>query len=111
MKKVRSLKDILNDPRIERVVKNYDGYAKHMIECKDGYRFEGDRTIDIGNIYELCASVNENLEEDKPRDKNNCKHPIEHMGADNISEYCTLCYTFFEKDTPGSWSKGSTRIK
>lgn len=62
MKLVRNLKDIQSDERIERFVRNYDGYGKHLIECVDGYRFEGDRTIEIGSISEICYSINNNLE-------------------------------------------------
>ncbi len=61
-KKLKTLIDIQKDQRIERVELNYDGKGRHMVECKDGYRFEGERTIDIGNISELCGAINDWLE-------------------------------------------------
>lgn len=61
-KTVRTVKDIQEDERIDRFIKNYDGPGKHMVECKDGYRFEGERTIDIGTVAEICDSINKNLE-------------------------------------------------
>jgi hypothetical protein len=65
MKKVKNIKDILADPRIERVIKDYDGYGKHMVECKKGFRFEANNsTIEIGNIKEICYEVNERLEKE-----------------------------------------------
>lgn len=63
MKTVKTLSDIKSDPRIVRFEKDYDGYGKHMVECIDGYRFEGDRTIEIGTIKEICYSINTNLEQ------------------------------------------------
>jgi hypothetical protein len=61
-KKVRSWEDIKNDPRIESVWWQYDGKNKHMVECKEGFRFENERTIDIGTVKELCDSVNNQLD-------------------------------------------------
>lgn len=66
-KKVKNLLDIYSDKRIGRFVKNYDGYGKHMVECEDGWRFEGERTIEIGNIKEICYSINNNLERYKTK--------------------------------------------
>lgn len=61
-KKVRSLADILADPRIENFIRDYDGYGKHMVTCKDGYRFEScSSTIEIGNMKEICYEINERL--------------------------------------------------
>lgn len=57
-KKVKTLADIVADNRIVCVQLNYDGKGKHMIECKDGYKFENERTVDIGTIKELVYSVN-----------------------------------------------------
>jgi len=66
MVKVRTLEMILNDPRIERVIKDYDGRGRHMVECKDGYVFEScSSTIEIGNIKELCDEINNRLIEKK----------------------------------------------
>lgn len=62
MKKVRTLEDIKNDPRIEEFIKDYDGKGRHMVACKDGYQFESfSSTIEIGNISELCFEINERL--------------------------------------------------
>lgn len=62
MSKVKTLKDILSDKRIESFVKNYDGYGKHMVECKPGYRFEANSsTIEVGSISEICDEINERL--------------------------------------------------
>jgi hypothetical protein len=60
-KKVRTINDIKADPRIENVIMNYDGKS-HYVECKDGYKFEGERTIDIGRVGELCYCINNCLE-------------------------------------------------
>lgn len=62
MKKVHTIKQILADSRIELFVKNYDGPGKHMVECKDGYNFEKERTIDIGSVKEICDAINDWLE-------------------------------------------------
>lgn len=62
MHKVSTKFHIENDLRIERVIYNYDGRGRHMVECKEGYRFEGERTIEIGSIKEICYSINNNLE-------------------------------------------------
>lgn len=64
-KKVKTLKDIKGDPRIERIEIDYDGRGKHMAECKDGFRFENERTIEIGNIKEICYSINTWLEKEE----------------------------------------------
>lgn len=61
-KKVSKLTDIMKDERIEQFIRNYDGPGKHMVACKDGFRFEGDRTIEIGTIAEICYSINEHLD-------------------------------------------------
>lgn len=63
---VRTWKAIQQDPRIEQVIWQYDGPGKHSIECKDGWKFEGERTQDIGTVAELCDAVNFNLEEASP---------------------------------------------
>ena len=66
MKKVKTLKDILSDERIESFVKDYDGYGKHMVECKTGYRFEANSsTIEIGNMKEICYEINERLNKEE----------------------------------------------
>ena len=62
MPKVKNLKTILSDPRIERVITDYDGKGRHTVECKDGYVFEScSSTIEIGNIKELCDEINNRL--------------------------------------------------
>lgn len=61
-KKVFTLKQILADPRIENFIRDYDGYGRHMVECKDGYKFERERTIDIGSIAEIADAINWQLE-------------------------------------------------
>lgn len=61
-KKVRNVDQILSDPRIDRFIKNYDGYGVHLVECKTGYLFEGDRTIDIGSLKDICYCINTWLE-------------------------------------------------
>lgn len=64
-KKVRTEADIKADARIENFIRDYDGYGKHMVECKKGFRFEANSsTIEIGNMKELCYEVNERLEID-----------------------------------------------
>lgn len=60
-KKVKSIEDIKNDLRIDDLIIGYDGRGKHMVECKTGFNFEGERTIDIGTIKEICYSINEYL--------------------------------------------------
>lgn len=61
-KKVKSFNDIKDDPRIERLVKNYDGYGFHMVEAIDGYRFEScNSTIEIGSIKQLCDEINKRM--------------------------------------------------
>ena len=57
-KKVKTEADIKADPRIEQFVRNYDGYGKHMVACKTGFVFEQERTIDIGNMKEICDCIN-----------------------------------------------------
>jgi hypothetical protein len=64
-KKVHNLNQILADPRIERFIKDYDGYGKHMVECKTGWLFERERTIDIGSIKEICGCINDWLDKDE----------------------------------------------
>lgn len=61
MKVVRTIADIKADPRIAQFIENYDGRGKHHVECVDGYRFENERTIDIGTVSEICDSINNNL--------------------------------------------------
>ena len=61
-KKVRTEADIKADPRIDEFIRNYDGYSKHMVACKTGFNFERERTIDIGNMKEICEAINEKLE-------------------------------------------------
>lgn len=61
-KKVRTIEDIKSDPRISEFYFRHDDKNVHMAVCKDGYKFEGDRTIEIGNIKEICDSVNTKLE-------------------------------------------------
>lgn len=58
----KGLQDILKDERIDRVIQDYDGKGRHMVECKDGFRFERERTIDIGTIAELKEAIKYNLE-------------------------------------------------
>lgn len=66
MKKVKTITDILSDERIESLIKDYDGYGKHMVECKPGFRFEANSsTIEIGNIKELCYEINERLNKEE----------------------------------------------
>jgi len=62
MKKVKTLLDIEKDKRVERVIKDYDGKGKHMVEFKDGFKLNGETSIDIGNTKDLCYGVNEQLE-------------------------------------------------
>lgn len=62
MKQVKTIADIENDPRIDRFIKNYDGFGVHMVECKDGYKFENERTIDIGSVKDICYCINNYLE-------------------------------------------------
>ena len=62
MKKVKTIKDIQSDPRIKCFIRNYDGPGVHMVECKDGYNFERERTIDIGSVSEICGAINDWLE-------------------------------------------------
>lgn len=57
-KKVRSIADIKADPRIDDFIQNYDGYGKHLVECKKGWAFENERTIEIGTIKEICDTIN-----------------------------------------------------
>jgi len=65
-KKVKTEADIKADPRIDEFIKNYDGYGKHMVGCKTGFRFEANSsTIEIGNMKELCYEVNERLYKDE----------------------------------------------
>lgn len=61
-RKVKCELDIRSDPRIDYFIRNYDGYGKHMVSCKTGWNFEGERTIDIGSMKEICDSINEKLE-------------------------------------------------
>ena len=62
-KKVRNIRDIKADPRIERVIIDYDGKGRHMVESKGFFRFEScNSTIEIGNIKELCEEVNNRLQ-------------------------------------------------
>jgi hypothetical protein len=58
MKKVKSLNDIKADSRIESIHVDYDGKGKHMVECKEGFRFENERTIEIGTVKQICYSIN-----------------------------------------------------
>jgi hypothetical protein len=63
-KKVRSLSDISIDPRIERIIIDYDGHGKHMIECKSGFKFEScSSSVEVGSIKQLCFEINERLVE------------------------------------------------
>jgi len=61
-KKVKTEADIKADPRVDEFIRNYDGYGKHMVACKTGWNFERERTIDIGNMKEICDAINEKLE-------------------------------------------------
>ena len=63
-KKVKSIAEIKADPRIFEFIKNYDGNNVHMVSCKDGFKFYGEITIEIGNVKEICDSINFNLETD-----------------------------------------------
>ncbi len=59
MKKVKTIADIKADPRVESFTKNYDGPGVHMVQLKDGYNFERERTIDIGSVSEICGAIND----------------------------------------------------
>lgn len=61
-KKVKSVAEIKADPRIFEFIKNYDGNNVHMVSCKDGFKFDRERTIEIGNVKQICESINFNLE-------------------------------------------------
>lgn len=62
-KKVKTLQDIKNDPRISNVIVDYDGRGKHMVECIDGLKFEScSSTVEIGTVAELCDEINNRLE-------------------------------------------------
>ena len=63
MKKLRTIRDIKCDPRVERLTRNYAGFGVHMVELKDGYRFDFDTTIEIGNVKEICESLNNSVYE------------------------------------------------
>lgn len=63
-KKVKTIADIKSDPRIDHFEYRYDGYNVHMVVCKDEFKFEGERTCEIGNIKQICDSINFNLEKD-----------------------------------------------
>ena len=39
-KKVRTEADIKADPRIDEFIRNYDGYGRHMVGCKTGFRLD-----------------------------------------------------------------------
>lgn len=59
--KVRTLDDCRNHPLIEDVIKNYDGPGTHMVECIEGYRFDGEATISIGSVADCCYMINTRL--------------------------------------------------
>ena len=62
MKKVKSKEDIKMHPLIVDFIENYNGKGRHMVECKEGYKFESfNSTIEIGTIKELCYEINERL--------------------------------------------------
>jgi len=68
-KKVKSIADIKADPRIDEFIPDYDGKGKHMVSCKDGFRFESfSSTVEHGNIKELCYEINERLYKDDQQD-------------------------------------------
>lgn len=65
MKKVATIQDILSDERIESFIRDYDGYGKHMVECKKGFRFStNSSTIEIGSVKEICYEINEHLDKE-----------------------------------------------
>lgn len=61
-KTVRTIADIKADPRVKDFIRNYDGPGTHMVEVKDGYNFECERTIDIGTVPQICDAINDYLE-------------------------------------------------
>lgn len=61
-RKVKTIDDIKADSRISEFHYQYDDKNVHMVVCKDGYKFEGERTIEIGNMKEICDSINSKLE-------------------------------------------------
>lgn len=68
MIKAKSWEDIKADPRIEEAHWQYDGRNKHMVLCKEGYRFDNTECrSDIGTVKELCESVNTYLQEHSPK--------------------------------------------
>lgn len=60
--KVKTIKDIRKDSRIADFIHNYDGRGRHFVECKEGFRFEGETTCAIGSVKEICEDINERLE-------------------------------------------------
>ena len=68
MTKIKTLAEIIAHPLIDRVIEDYDGRGRHMVECKDGYRFESfSSTIEIGSIKELCDCINNWMEKQCPK--------------------------------------------
>ena len=62
IKKVRTIKDIKNDPRIKCLTSGYDE-GQSMVEAHDGYLFWGETGSEIGTIKQLCYEINNWLEE------------------------------------------------
>lgn len=67
MKKVKTIADIKSDPRVDMFIRNYDGYGKHSVVLKDGYGFDGERSLEIGTVAEICDSMNTRIEPYKHR--------------------------------------------
>ena len=61
MKKVRTLTDIENDPRVDCVVKNYDGPGCHLVELKEGFTCHDGGSI-IANAKTLIDDVNNSIQ-------------------------------------------------
>jgi len=58
MKKVKTFKDIENDPRINCLTRNYDGKGTHMVEATDGWLFWGETMSGMGSVKSLCDDIN-----------------------------------------------------
>lgn len=66
-RKVKTIKDIISDHRVDEFIHNYDGPNKHAVILKDGYGFDGERSLEIGTIKEICYSMNNTIESYKHR--------------------------------------------
>jgi len=61
-KKIRTVSDIKRDPRILDLKKDFDRKGNHMVECKDGFKFESfGSTMEFGTIKEICIEINSHL--------------------------------------------------